>query len=311
MRWPERAEVCDVTARDGLQSLETVYPVATRVRVIELLREAGVRDFEVGSFVRPDVIPQLAGTADVLAALPDDDGCKYRVLVPNRRGAELALEAGARHLVGMSTASESYTRKNSRMSVDEAVEGLVAVAGLAAEAGASLAVGIGMAMFCPYDGDTPIERVLATVGRLSEAGVHEFTLAASVGVETPREVAGLCERVAAAHPKAHLTLHLHNLNGMALANALAGLDAGVTHFESVATGVGGGIVMPAELHGYGNVATEDLVAMLAGCGVETGIDPAAMVGAARSIVEVLGLERSHGFASGGLTRPEVLEAQGG
>ena len=307
MRWPATAEITDVTARDGLQSAARVYPVETRLRVIELLRNAGVRDFEVGSFVRRDRVPQLAGTDAVLRELPRDDGCVYRVLVPNVKGAELALAAGARHLVGMSTASDGYSLRNQGMTADECVEQLVRMTGLAAEAGASMTVGIGMAMFCPFDGPTPPSRVLATIDRLSAAGVHEFTLGASVGVETPYEVAWLCETVRAAFPAVELCLHLHNLNGMALANVVAALDAGVRRFESVACGIGGGIVMPAGLRGHGNVATEDLVSLLAAGGVRTGIDPAAMIAAARAVKALLELDRGHGFASEGPTREEILQ----
>jgi hydroxymethylglutaryl-CoA lyase len=307
VRLPERVTIVEVAPRDGLQSLPDAYPLETKLELIGLLARAGLRKIEVTAFVRPDVIPQLADAEQVLAGLERNDSCVYRALVPNRRGAERAVAAGVDELVGLIAASETYNRKNSRMSIDENLDAVAAVAELAREAGLPLVVGIAISMFCPYEGEIPEERVLRMIERMRADGVEEFTVATSVGLDGPRKVNRLCALILEAWPELRLGVHLHNTNGMALANALAAADAGVTAFEGSICGIGGGIRMPHGIPPYGNVATEDLVHLFAELGVDTGLELRRVIAAARAAQELLGLDTTESYALRGGTKEDVLE----
>jgi hydroxymethylglutaryl-CoA lyase len=307
MRLPERVTIVEVGPRDGLQSLPGTYPLETKLELIALLARAGLPKIEVTAFVRPDVIPQLADAEQVLAGLERVEGCVYRALVPNRRGAERAVAAGVDEMVGLIAASETYNRKNSRMSIAENLDAVAEVAEVAREAGAPLVVGIAIAMFCPYEGDVPEERVLGMIERMRADGVEEFTVATSVGLDGPLAVHRLCVRILERSPGLRLGVHLHNTNGMALANALAAAQAGVTAFEGSICGIGGGIRMPHGIPPYGNVATEDLVHLFAELGVDTGVDLRRLIDAAGAARDLLGLEETFSYALAGGTKENVLE----
>ena len=307
MNFPERIRIVEVGPRDGLQSLPHTYPTDIKVEMVEALARAGLEKIEVTGFVRPEVIPQLADAEELLARLQRFDGCVYRALVPNRRGAERAVASGVDELVGLITASETYNRKNQNMSVDENVAAISSIAEVAARAGTPFVVAIGIAMFCPYEGDVPATRVLSLIERMRADGVEEFYLATSVGLDGPRAVHDLASRIVDRWPDLTLGLHLHDTNGMALANALAGLDAGVTVFEGSICGIGGGIRMPHGMPHFGNVATEDLVHMFGESGVDTGVELDALLAAARAVEELLGLETTFSAALRGGTKAHVLE----
>ena len=307
MNFPERVRVVEVGPRDGLQSLPETLPTAVKVEMVETLARAGLEKIEVTGFVRPDVIPQLADADDLLARVQRFEGCVYRALVPNRRGAERAVAAGADELVGLITASETYNRKNQNMTVDENLAAISSIADVAAAADTPFAVAIGIAMFCPYEGDVPPGRVLSMIERVRADGVDEVYLATSVGLDGPRAVHDLASRIVDRWADLTLGLHLHDTNGMALANALAGLDAGVTVFEGSICGIGGGIRMPFGMPRFGNVATEDLVHMFAETGIDTGVDLDAVLAAARDVRELLGLEDTFSAALRGGTKKHVLE----
>lgn len=307
MRLPERVTVVEVGPRDGLQSLPEPRPLEAKLELIGLLARAGLPKIEVTGFVRPDVVPQLADADELLARLERVEGCVYRALVPNRRGAERAVAAGVDEMLGLITASDTYNLKNSRMTVAQNLDAVGEIAGVARDAGIHLVVAIGIAMFCPYEGDVPVERVLGMVERMRGDGVEEFYVATSVGLDGPRAVHDLCAAILDRWPGTALGVHLHDTNGMALANALAAADAGVTVFEGSICGIGGGIRMPYGMPHYGNVATEDLVHMFRECGVETGVDLGRLLDAARRVRDLLGLRdvRSHALAGG--TKEDVLE----
>jgi hydroxymethylglutaryl-CoA lyase len=307
MRLPERVTIVEVGPRDGLQSLPETYPLETKLELIALLARAGLRKIEVTAFVRPDVIPQLADAGEVLARLERVEGCVYRALVPNRRGAERAAEAGVEEMVGLIAASETYNRKNSRMSIAENLDAVAEVEEVAREAGTPLVVGIAIAMFCPYEGDVPEERVLGMIERMRSDGVEEFTVATSVGLDGPLAVHRLCSSILERWPDMRLGVHLHNTNGMALANALAAAEAGVTAFEGAICGIGGGIRMPYGIPPYGNVATEDLVHLFAELGVDTGLDLRRVIDVAGEARDLLGLAETFSYALAGGTKENVLE----
>ena len=307
MRFPERVTIVEVGPRDGLQSLPEPRPLAVKLEMIELLADAGLPKIEVTAFVRPGVIPQLADAEVVLARVRRARGCVYRALVPNRRGAERAAAAGVDEMVGLITASETYNRKNSNMTVEENLEAIAEIARVAREAGVHLVAAIGVAMFCPYEGEIPEDRVIRMIERMRADGVEELSVATSVGLDGPRRVSSLCSAILERWPDTTLGVHLHNTNGMALANALAAADAGATVFEGSICGLGGGIRMPYGMPHYGNVATEDLVQMFAESGVETGVDLDRLLAAGRRIRDLLGLDTTFSYALQGGTKENVLE----
>jgi hydroxymethylglutaryl-CoA lyase len=235
------------------------------------------------------------------------DGCVYRALVPNRRGAERAVAAGVDEVLGLITASDTYNRKNARMTVEENLALAAGMAQVAREARVPIVMAIGIAMFCPYEGEVPEERVLGLIERMRAEGVDEFYVATSVGLDGPRKVHTLCSQILERWPDLTLGIHLHNTNGMALANALAAMDAGVTVFEGSICGIGGGIRMPYGMPHYGNVSTEDLAHMFFEMGVDTGVDLRRLLDAGRAVKELLGLETTFSSALQGGTKEDVLE----
>lgn len=308
MRFAPAVSIVEVGPRDGLQSLSRTYATDEKVAMVTALMDAGLRKIEVTGFVRPDVVPQLSDAEELLRRLPRRPGCTLRALVPNRRGTERALGAGVDELLGLITASETYNLKNQRMTIERNLSELEGMAALAAEADVPMVVGIGLALFCPYEGPIPHARALEIVERLAAVGVGSCFVATSVGLDGPRELAELCGALLSEWPGLDLGVHLHDTNGMALANALAAMDAGVTTFEGSICGLGGGIRMPRGLPHCGNVATEDLVHMFAEADVETGLELARVAEAARRIAELLELGDRRGFAARGATRADALRA---
>ena len=309
MQLPKSVEVVEVAPRDGLQAQVRHYSVETKLKMVDILVDAGFRRIEVTGFVRPDVIPQLADGPELMARVPRRVGVTYRVLCPNLRGAQRAVEAEVDEILGLIVASDTYNQKNARMTVEENLAQLVEMAGLSEINGIPMVAAIGCAMFCPYEGDTPPARVLDIVERLRGEGVQSFYVAVSVGLDAPTTVGNLCSRILDHWPELRLGVHLHNTNGMALASALAAAEAGAQFFEGSISGIGGGIRMPYGMAPYGNVASEDLVHMFNSCGVDTGLDTEKVVDAARRIKELLEIEQTHSYALAGAVKRVVL-AQG-
>ena len=307
MNFPDRVTLVEVAPRDGLQSLERIYPTEVKIELVELLADAGLEKIEVTGFDHPDVIPQLADATAVMAGVRRVNGCVYRALVPNRRGAERAVAAGVDEVLGLITASDTYNFKNARMTVEENLEQAAGMAAVAHEAGVPIVMAIGIAMFCPYEGEVPEERILGLIERMHAEGVDEFYVATSVGLDGPRKVHSLCSQILDRWPDLKLGIHLHNTNGMALANALAAMDAGVTVFEGSICGIGGGIRMPYGMPHYGNVSTEDLAHMCFEMGVDTRVDLRRLLDAGRAAKELLELETTFSSALQGGTKEDVLE----
>jgi len=307
VRLPEKASIVEVGPRDGLQSLPDVHSVDARLAMIEALVQAGLRRIEVTSFVRDDIVPQLARAEELVARLPRREGCTYRALVANRRGAERAAAAGLQEVLGLTTASSAYTRKNQNMTTEENLAAMSAIAAVARDAGMRFVVTVGLALFCPYEGEIPEERVFGMVERIRAEGVKEVVVSTSAGLDGPRRMYGLCARLLDRWSEMTLGVHLHDANGMALANALAALQAGATVLESSICGMGGGIRMPTGYPTNGNVATEDLAAFLAELGIDTGVDPAAVLEAGRAVEALLGSEYARGHARTGATKAHCLK----
>lgn len=289
MNIAERVRVTEVGPRDGLQSLGHTIPTADKLKMISILVDAGITSIEATSFVRPEVIPELADAEAVMAGVVRRPGVEYRALVPNKRGAQRAAAADVDVMVALITVSETYSRKNQNRGVDELVQSTAEILEESRASGVPVDIAVGMAFFCPYEGPIAEEQVEDLFARLIDLGGQRFYVATSVGMADPAHVNRLCARLLGRWPELSLGIHLHNTNGMALANALAAMDAGVRSFEGSICGIGGGIVMP---HGMsvGNVPTEDLAHMFSEMGVDTGLDVRKISSAAVEVGALLGVE---------------------
>jgi hydroxymethylglutaryl-CoA lyase len=310
MDFPDEVEIVDVTLRDGLQSLEKVYPTDLKLDILRRLMAVGVKRIEVTSFVRPDIVPQLADAEAVIGGLPPRDGCTFRALVANRRGIERAVATGIDEVLALITASETYNQKNQNMSVERNLDVIDEIAQVASQHGVHVVVAIGMSMYCLYEGDVPPEGVLRVVSRLDRAGIDEYYIATSAGLDGPRRVYELSRLLLEEYPSMKLGVHLHNTNGMALANALAATEAGVRTFEGAVCGIGGGIRFPEASGYHGNVALEDLVNMFEEMGVATGINLDGLLRVSRAVGNMLGVPVSSYAAAGGTKVEAGRSAQG-
>ncbi len=283
---PSKARIREVGPRDGFQNEPETIPTADKVRLIDMLSASGLKRIEVTSFVRPDVIPQLADAEEVLAAVQRRDGVSFSVLIPNERGLERALGLRDRfdEINVFVSASETHNRKNVNRSIEESLVGLELTLASAREAGLRCEGVISTSFGCPYEGEVPPERVFAIAERLIAAGCEEVGFGDTTGMANPVQVG---EFFAAARERlvgAELTAHFHNTRGQGLANVLAALEQGVGSFESSFGELGGCPVPPGAT---GNVSSEDVVSMLHEMGIETGIDLARLIEASRAAQETL------------------------
>jgi hydroxymethylglutaryl-CoA lyase len=284
---PEAVRIREVGPRDGFQNEPETIATADKVRLIDMLAGTGLRRMEVTSFVRPDVIPQLADADQVLAAIDRPAGVSYSVLIPNLRGLERALARRDRfdEVNLFLSASETHNRKNVNRSIVESLDGIgVAVARARAE-GLRCEGVISTSFGCPYEGEVPPERVFEIAERLAELGCEEVGFGDTTGMANPRQVGEFFDAARERLDGVELTAHFHNTRGQGLANVLAALEHGVDSFESSFGELGGCPVPPGST---GNISTEDLVSMLEEMGVETGIDLPRLIDASRAAQEVLG-----------------------
>jgi hydroxymethylglutaryl-CoA lyase len=295
---PAQVRIREVGPRDGFQNEPEVIPTAEKVRLIELLGCTGLRRIEVTSFVRPDVIPQLADAEEVLEGVSLPDEVALSVLIPNERGLERALAHRDRfqEINGFLSASETHNHKNVGRSVDESMDGLRRMFARAREEGLRCEGVISTSFGCPYEGDVSAERVLAIARDLAEAGCEEVGFGDTTGMANPLQVREFFAAAFEALPGVELTAHFHNTRGQGLANVLAALEAGVDSFESSFGELGGCPVPPGAT---GNIATEDLVSMIHEMGIETGVNLDVLIDASRAAQEVLGRRLgSHVLAAG-------------
>ena len=283
-RAPQKVRIVEVGPRDGLQNEPDKVPTVDKIAYIDLLTQAGLRDIEVTSFVRPSRIPQLADAADVFAGTIHRDGVRYSALVPNRKGLENALAAGVRSIAVFTGASESFTRRNINMTIAESLDRFGDVASIALREGVEVRGYVSVCFGCPYEGAVDPERVIAVTQALLDMGCYEVSIGDTIGVARPGQVEDLVSRLVAVTDLGRIALHLHDTRGTALANVLTGLLMGVSIFDAAAGGLGGCPYAPGA---SGNLATEDLVYMLHGMGIETGVDLDTLVEASRFMSEVL------------------------
>ena len=284
---PKTVRVREVGPRDGFQNEPEVIATADKVALIDCLSQTGLRRLEVTSFVRPDVIPQLADAEDVLLSIERNPEVSYSVLIPNERGLERAL-AGDFEFDEVNlflSASETHNTKNVNRSIEESLSGLERVIARARAAGLRCEGVISVSFGCPYEGDVPLDRVFGIARRLAEAGCEEVAFGDTTGMANPMQVRGFFARAREELPGVELTAHFHNTRGQGLANVLAALESGIDSFESSFGELGG---CPVPRGATGNIATEDLVSMLHEMGIETGIDLERLLGCARRAQDVLG-----------------------
>lgn len=274
MSLPTTVKIVEVAARDGLQNEKHFVDTAIKIELINRLSAAGFQNIEAASFVSPKWVPQMADGTEVMAGIERRPQTIYSALTPNLRGFEAALAAKADEVVIFGAASESFSQKNINCSIAESITRFAPVAQAALDAGVRLRASISCALGCPYDGETAIETVLDVVKRMQDLGVQEFDIADTIGVGTPLKTARLMEAVATLVPMEQIAGHFHDTYGQALANILAALQVGVSIFHSSVAGLGG---CPYAKGATGNVATEDVVYMLHGMGIHTGLDLSQLV----------------------------------
>jgi hydroxymethylglutaryl-CoA lyase len=287
MRLPKRVTICDVGPRDGLQMIKSAISITDKIHLVDELTRAGLPRIEVGSFVHPKVVPQMADTPAVLAAITRLPRTSVRGLALNLTGVERALQSQVDEVCLTLAASETFQQKNARSSVDEAVDGYRQAVALLSEHATLVQVGIATAFGCPYEGAVSPARVISIIKDFVAMGVTEVSLADTTGMADPAQVYALCCAVRDRWPDLRLGLHLHNTRGLGLANVLAGLQAGITDFDASVGGLGG---CPFAPKATGNISTEDLVHMLHAMEIDTGIDLDALIALAHWLHDDLGLK---------------------
>ena len=284
---PKSVRIREVGPRDGFQNEPEVIPTEEKVRLIGLLGESGLRRIEVTSFVRADVIPQLADGAEVLTRFEPREEVAYSVLIPNSRGLENALKLRDRFQEAnfFLSASETHNRKNVNRTIAESLADLEGTIAAARDAGLRCEGVISTSFGCPYEGEVPPERVFEIAGQLRDFGCEEIAFGDTTGMANPRQVGEFFEQARARLEGAELTAHFHNTRGQGLANVLAALEQGIDSFESSFGELGGCPVPPGST---GNISTEDLVSMLEEMGVSTGVDLPKLIAASAEVQKVLG-----------------------
>ncbi len=280
-----RVQLVEVGPRDGLQNEEKTVSTEDKLRFIDLLADAGIVRIEASAFVRPEWVPQMADARELFPRLPARAGVAYSALVPNAKGMEAALAAGAREVAVFTAASETFNRRNVNMGLDDSFEAIADVVGMARAADVPVRGYLSTCFGCPYEGFVPEARVAELVARLLELGCYEVSVSDTIGAATPRDVDRVLEAALARNPVEAIALHLHDTRGTALANTVRALERGVRTFDSAAGGAGGCPFAPGSL---GNVASEDLVYLLEDMGYDTGIALPKLMAASRFLEGVLG-----------------------
>ncbi|MDE1936083.1 hydroxymethylglutaryl-CoA lyase [Bradyrhizobium sp.] len=281
----DEVRIVEVGPRDGLQNEKTPVSVAARITFIEALLDAGLHTIEVGAFVSPKAIPQMVGSDEVLRRVGSRADGEFHVLVPNEKGYEAARAAGATVIAVFGSASEGFSRANINCSVAESIERFKPVIARARADGVKVRGYISCVLGCPYDGEVKPQAVVDVAKVLWDLGCYEVSLGDTIGVGTPKKARELVRAVAGYVPMASLAMHFHDTYGQALANLYAGLEEGARVIDSAAGGLGGCPYAPGAT---GNVATEDVVYMLEGLGVATGVDMARLVQATNEISRLIG-----------------------
>ena len=282
---PRRVKLVDVGPRDGLQNEKQPVPAAIKIELVHRLQAAGLKEIEVTSFVSPKWVPQMADNAEVMSGITRSEGVRYSVLTPNMKGFESALLSKPDEVVVFGAASEAFSQKNINCSIAESIERFAPVVKAARDAGIAVRGAMSCTVGCPYEGDVPPERVAYLAGLMKSIGIQRVDVADTIGVGTPRKVQAAMEATLKHYALNDVSGHFHDTYGQALANTLASLEMGVWNFQSSIAGLGG---CPYAKGATGNVATEDVVYMMQGMGIDTGIDLDALIDAGLFISQALG-----------------------
>ena len=282
---PSRVQLIDVGPRDGLQNEKQAVPAAVKIELVHRLQAAGLKEIEVTSFVSPKWVPQMADNAEVMAGVVRQSGVRYSVLTPNLQGFEAARASRPDEIVVFGAASEAFSLKNINCSIAESIERFAPVVQAALAAGIAVRGAMSCTVGCPYEGDVAPERVAYLAGLMKQIGVQRVDVADTIGVGTPLKVQRAIEATLQHFVVSQISGHFHDTYGQALSNTLAALQLGVSNFQSSVAGLGG---CPYAKGATGNVATEDVVYLLHGMGIETGIDLDALVDAGAFISDFLG-----------------------
>ena len=282
---PRRVKLVDVGPRDGLQNEKQPVPAAIKIELVHRLQAAGLKEIEVTSFVSPKWVPQMADNAQVMSGIARSEGVRYSVLTPNMKGFESALLSKPDEVVVFGAASEAFSQKNINCSIAESIERFAPVVKAARDAGIAVRGAMSCTVGCPYEGDVPPERVAYLAGLMKSIGIQRVDVADTIGVGTPRKVQAAMEATLKHYALNDVSGHFHDTYGQALANTLASLEMGVWNFQSSIAGLGG---CPYAKGATGNVATEDVVYMMQGMGIDTGIDLDALIDAGLFISQTLG-----------------------
>ena len=280
MKYPKRVKMVEVGPRDGLQNEPASVPAEVKVALIDRLSDAGFQVVEAGSFVSPKWVPQMADTAEVMAHIRRKPGVAYPVLVPNMKGLEAAIAAKATEVAGFAAATEAFSKRNTNCTIAESMQRQAEVCKAALGAGLRVRGYISVVLGCPYEGEVKPEAVAAVSQRLYDMGCYEISLGDTIGTGTPAKAQRMIETVAKKIPVGKLAGHFHDTYGQALANILAVMELGVATFDSSVAGLGG---CPYAKGATGNVASEDVLYMLSGLGIETGVDMGKLLDAAEFI----------------------------
>lgn len=285
MSLPAKVKLVEVGPRDGLQNEAVPVPTQAKVELIHRLQDAGLTSIEATAFVSPKWVPQMADNAQVMAAIRRKPGVSYPVLVPNRKGLEAALAAGCQEVVVFAAATETFSRKNTNCSIAEGLARFTEVAQEARAHGLKVRGDISVCLGCPYEGEVRAEAVVAIARALDDMGCYEITIADTIGTGTAGKTRAAFEAVMKHIAVARLAGHFHDTYGQAVANIFAALECGVSIFDSSVAGLGG---CPYAKGATGNVATEDVLYLLDGLGIETGVDMTKLIDAGEYICNVLG-----------------------
>lgn len=285
MSIPTRVQLIDVGPRDGLQNEKSPVPAEVKIGLVHRLQDAGLQEIEVTSFVSPKWVPQMADNAQVMAGIERKSGVRYSVLTPNLQGYEAAVASRPDEIVVFGAASEAFSQKNINCSIAESIERFAPVVAAARAAGISVRGAMSCTVGCPYEGEIAPERVVYLAGLMKGIGVQRVDVADTIGVGTPRKVQRAIEAALVHFAIDEVSGHFHDTYGQALSNTLAALELGVWNFQSSVAGLGG---CPYAKGATGNVATEDVVYMLQGMGIETGIDLDKLIDAGVYISDFLG-----------------------
>jgi isopropylmalate/homocitrate/citramalate synthase len=289
MNFPPAVRMVEVGPRDGLQNEPVILPASIKAELINRLADAGLKTIEAGSFVSPKLVPQLADTAEVLARIERRAGVCYPVLVPNMKGFDAAMVAGVEEIAIFAAASEKFSEKNINCSIAESLERFAPVCAAALKRNIRVRGYVSCVMGCPYQGKVEAADVASLAGRLADLGCYEISLGDTVGVGTPGQAAKLVDAVAARVPVERLAAHFHDTRGQALANILAVMGRGIAVIDSAVAGLGGcPFAANTDNRAAGNVASEDVLYMLNGLGIDTGVDFDALVEAGRFVSDHLG-----------------------